>query len=187
MSKKILKKLPNTLTFCNMAIGLTIIYIMFKSPVQNTRLISCYLILCGAALDVMDGRLARRFQAVSDLGKHLDSFADLITFCIAPLFVYSSLMQIESPAGFVVFLLFPASGAYRLARYNAEDNGQYFTGLPSTAAGTILAITYLICSHLGFESQMSGYLLFFQILIILLSGLMVSRFRVKRILQKQDS
>ena len=53
------------------------------------------LILIGMMLDSMDGRLARMLNADSNLGKELDSLADIVTFGVAPVFFS------------ILYLLFP--------------------------------------------------------------------------------
>lgn len=98
-------------------------------------------------LDSMDGRLARMLKADSELGKELDSLADVVTFGVAPSFlVYYTYFYQFGLLGFVVAGLFPLFGAYRLARFNvsaAKASTNYFIGVPITAAGGILAILTL--------------------------------------------
>ena len=45
------------------------------------------LILLGAFLDFFDGMIARILNVDGELGKQLDSLADLITFGVAPAFI----------------------------------------------------------------------------------------------------
>ncbi len=104
------------------------------------------LILIGMMLDSMDGRLARMLKADSGLGKELDSLADIVTFGIAPAFlVYYTYFFQFGLLGFAVAGLFPLFGAYRLARFNISTSkpSNYFTGVPITAAGGILALLTL--------------------------------------------
>lgn len=105
------------------------------------------LIIIGMMLDSMDGRLARMLHADTGLGKQLDSLADIVTFGIAPSFlVYYTYFFQFGLLGFAVAGLFPLFGAYRLARFNiSSDNSSmhYFTGVPITAAGGIMALLTL--------------------------------------------
>src|SRR5690554_4020285 len=105
------------------------------------------LILIGMMLDSMDGRLARMLGADTKLGLQLDSLADIVTFGVAPSFLgyYTYFFQFDM-LGFAVAGLFPLFGAYRLARFNvspSQESLSYFTGVPITAAGGILAILTL--------------------------------------------
>src|SRR5690554_4394921 len=105
------------------------------------------LILIGMMLDSMDGRLARMLHADTKLGKELDSLADIVTFGVAPSFlVYYTYFFQFGLLGFAVAGLFPLFGAYRLARFNVSPPNEslnYFTGVPITAAGGILALLTL--------------------------------------------
>ena len=98
-------------------------------------------------LDSMDGRVARMLRAESELGKELDSLADVVTFGVAPAFlVYYTYFYQFGLVGFMVAGVFPLFGAFRLARFNistAVSSGKYFTGVPITAAGGILALLTL--------------------------------------------
>lgn len=105
------------------------------------------LILIGMMLDSMDGRLARMLKADSQLGKELDSLADIVTFGVAPSFlVYYTYFYQFGLWGLMVAGLFPLFGAYRLARFNISTDKSslnYFIGVPITAAGGIMAILTL--------------------------------------------
>ena len=170
-----------------MSIGLAVIFSMILGKALEYRQIACYLILLGAITDLMDGHIARLYNAVSNMGKQLDSFADLVTFGIAPIAVFFVEIPMKSPTIFAIFMMFPIAGAYRLARYNIEGNSQYFIGLPITVAGSFLSLIYLIGSYMGYEIISPGFLTFVLLLVILLSVLMVSRFKVRRIMPKKKS
>ena len=98
-------------------------------------------IMVAALADAMDGTVARLLHASSNMGKELDSLSDLVTFGAAPAFLFATRYS-EAPTEviFGAMVLFVASGAYRLARYNGQDSrGDSFCGLPITAAGLLLA------------------------------------------------
>lgn len=131
------KNVPNLLTLGNLMLGmLAIIYSLDGRPQTAISLIFIAMLLDG-----LDGKLAVRLKAGSDLGKQLDSLADLVSFGVAPaVLLYSiSLHQFALP-GLFVALLFPVAGAYRLARFNlASKMDNVFLGLPITIAGGALA------------------------------------------------
>ncbi|WP_368665701.1 phosphatidylcholine/phosphatidylserine synthase, partial [Pseudomonas sp. 2995-3] len=85
-------------------------------------------------------------------GKELDSLADIVTFGVAPSFlVYYTYFYQFDLLGFAVAGLFPLFGAYRLARFNvntSKSSNNYFSGVPITAAGGILAILTLFVETL---------------------------------------
>ena len=75
------KYIPSTITLLNLTCG-------FMAIILNDILWSPILIGVGGLLDFFDGFLAKKISAISDLGKQLDSLADLVTFGIAPAFLY---------------------------------------------------------------------------------------------------
>ena len=72
--------IPNVFTFINLSCGiLSILSVMNK---QYT--LSSVFILLAGLVDRYDGRVARFLDVSSDLGKELDSLADLVSFGVAP-------------------------------------------------------------------------------------------------------
>ncbi|ADU29138.1 CDP-diacylglycerol--serine O-phosphatidyltransferase [Evansella cellulosilytica] len=138
------KSIPNIVTLANLYCGFLSIGFAASGEYNNAAI----LILIGMMLDSMDGRLARMLKAESKMGQELDSLADIVTFGIAPSFLiyYTYFFQFDL-LGFAVAGLFPLFGAYRLARFNVSastsSSGNYFTGVPITAAGGILALLTL--------------------------------------------
>ncbi|UOE92482.1 CDP-diacylglycerol--serine O-phosphatidyltransferase [Alkalihalobacillus sp. LMS39] len=143
MRLRLTKSIPNMFTLGNLYCGFLSIGFAASGQYNNAAI----LILIGMMLDSMDGRLARMLHADSELGKELDSLADIVTFGIAPSFlVYYTYFHQFGNLGFIVAGLFPLFGAYRLARFNISTktaSKHYFTGVPITAAGGILALLTL--------------------------------------------
>ena len=78
-----LKHIPNLFTLCNLFCGLLAILFAVGGHLNMAG----GLILLGAFLDFFDGMLARLLHVSGELGKQLDSLADLITFGVAPSFI----------------------------------------------------------------------------------------------------
>ncbi len=136
----IAKTLPSLFTIGNLFLGVIAIIFAFQGD-------SIYLdyaaltVIVGMLLDGLDGRVARLLNTQSEFGKQLDSLSDLITFGVAPAFImYVVILQDMKWAGILLTAIFPICGALRLARFNVnEGTPGYFTGLPITAAGGVLA------------------------------------------------
>jgi CDP-diacylglycerol--serine O-phosphatidyltransferase len=104
-------------------------------------------VLIGMMLDSMDGRLARLLGSDSALGRELDSLSDVVSFGVAPAFLaYCTNFSNYGFLGFCIAGLFPLFGAFRLARFNVntKKGDKYFTGVPITAGGGILALLTLL-------------------------------------------
>ncbi|CUH92766.1 CDP-alcohol phosphatidyltransferase family protein [Herbinix luporum] len=179
-----LKHLPNILTSCNMAIGILVICSMIHNDSLSDRKLACYLVYVAVVLDGFDGYFARYLNASSDMGKQLDSFADFVTFGIAPITIFISGLKFIPWYVMLILLLYSLAGGFRLARYNLQNHSEYFTGLPITASGFIMVTVLLIRSYL--DREITGiFLILFLILTVILSILMVSKFPVKRIIKNK--
>lgn len=141
-----------------------------------------------AVVDFLDGFVARLFNASSEMGKQLDSLADVVSFGVAPsMIVYQFLrMSYAANEGGIntsVFLLVPAfiiaaAGAYRLARFNLDNSQQYgFKGVPIPAAGLLVASLPLIYWNATNQTLLNILLSkwFLYTLILVVSWLMVSK------------
>jgi phosphatidylserine synthase len=105
------------------------------------------LIIVGAVCDYFDGYVARRLGATSPSGEILDSFADLVTFCIAPALMMAKLAQ-ESAWPFVAFFVCVIPilcGVIRLTKFMVNKKNplasQNYMGLPTTIFGLCAALT----------------------------------------------
>lgn len=74
------KHVPNIITLGNLTCGLLSILYAFS----DTPWIGAYFIFGGLFLDFFDGFFARILKVDGELGKQLDSLADLVTFGVAP-------------------------------------------------------------------------------------------------------
>ncbi|ATD55818.1 CDP-diacylglycerol--serine O-phosphatidyltransferase [Clostridium chauvoei] len=167
--------IPNIFTFINLSCGIISILCTF----DKNYLLACIFILIAGLVDRYDGRVARWLDVSSDLGKELDSLADLVSFGVAPsilVFISYELIKV-GPAGIiglVVLLTFPICGAFRLARYNATDFDGTFRGIPITIAGAFIALFILLTLNLTINVWI--------MIALMLSGsyLMVSTFEIKK-------
>lgn len=155
MDMNIKSIIPNTITLLNMLAGILSIYIAMTGDL----VLAAYLIFIAAILDFMDGFSARMLNAYSDLGKQLDSLADLVSFGLAPGFILFSMINIShgQPGNtsssmtiipFIAFLI-PLFSALRLAKFNIDETQQTsFLGMPTPAVAILIASFPLIKSFL---------------------------------------
>ncbi|PWL30529.1 MAG: CDP-diacylglycerol--serine O-phosphatidyltransferase [Fluviicola sp. XM-24bin1] len=72
--------LPNLFTAANMLSGIIAILLAFAGRID----LAPFAIFTGAIFDFVDGFLARKLGVAGDMGKQLDSLADMVTFGVAP-------------------------------------------------------------------------------------------------------
>lgn len=172
MAKIAKSAVPNAFTLGNLGCGVMSLMMTFQ---DNYKWAALFILLAGL-MDRYDGRVARFLKVDSALGKELDSLADLVSFGVAPsILIFHTYNFVNlGILGYVLVLLFPISGAYRLARYNTTDFDGVFYGIPITLAGMFMAFYSLITMNRLTNQQLTI------ILLIALSYLMVSRIRLKK-------
>lgn len=164
---------PNIFTLSNLAFGVLSLMMTFQGDYKMASLF----ILIAALIDRYDGRVARFLDVSSEIGKELDSLADLVSFGVAPSILVFNLYAFSELGllGYLLLLIFPMSGAYRLARYNITSFDGLFTGVPITAAGSFLAL-YSLLTMDKVDKPM-----FPIILVVMFSYLMISKLRFKKV------
>jgi len=150
-------------------------FISILQSFEGEAIHAAWLIILAGFFDALDGKIARISRSASRFGIELDSFADFVSFGIAPAVIfYSFRLYVLGTWGWLLGFLFIICGAFRLARFNIEarlEEKPYFTGLPIPVA----AIT--LCGYTLFSYELWGELLYPEVLItlvIVFSALMVS-------------
>ncbi|MGD9847255.1 MAG: CDP-diacylglycerol--serine O-phosphatidyltransferase [Variibacter sp.] len=142
---------PNLITLLALCAGLTGI----RMAVEGKLDIALGAIVFAAALDGIDGRVARMMKGTSRFGAELDSLADFVNFGVAPgLILYFWGLHDLKSAGWIASMVFAICAGLRLARFNvAIDDpdrpawgANFFTGVPAPAG----AITVLLPIYLSF-------------------------------------
>ena len=170
--------LPNALTLINICIGLSSI----KFALDEKFALSIIAIIFAAIFDALDGRVARMLKGTSQVGKELDSLADVISFGVAPAFImYFWSLNNLGKFGWLLTMLYVACVALRLARFNVSSNSEpswkddYFEGVPSPAGG-ILILMPLILSLSEINIINFNYEILVPTFFILISFLLISKF-----------
>ena len=152
------RMIPNLLTMLGLCSGLT----SMRFAIEGRFGSAVVAIVLAAAIDGLDGRLARLLKATSRFGAEFDSLADFLCFGVAPAFVlYLWSLEAARGYGFMPCLMFAVCMALRLARFNAAlDTGthpaytyNFFTGVPAPA-GAGLALFPLFA---GLEAKSLGW------------------------------
>lgn len=159
-----MKQIPNAFTLLNLVFGCIAIICILQPGETIAYLDGAVLypqlpekiwwgsvfIGVAAVVDFLDGFVARLFKAESEMGKQLDSLADLVSFGVAPGMVLYQVLRItfisdeaaldQNIMVLVPVVLVPMAAAYRLARFNLDTTTGYgFKGVPVPAAGLLIA------------------------------------------------
>lgn len=143
------KHIPNAITCLNLLSGCIGIVLAFNENLVGAS----YAIAIAAGLDFLDGYIARLLKAFSELGKQLDSLADIVSFGVLPsVIVYQLFLQapqlgmLSNYINYSAFIIAVFS-ALRLAKFNIDTRQEEnFLGLPTPANALLIASLPLIIS-----------------------------------------
>ena len=151
--------IPNLLTCVNLLCGCLAV-ICALNPDTYQMQMATYLIWLAAFFDFLDGMSARLLKSYSQLGKQLDSLADMVSFGVAPGMVLYALIQDKANVGeeWIAYfaLVIPVFSAWRLAIFNIDESqSDSFRGLPTPANALLigsLPLLFLERSHTGIHT-----------------------------------
>ena len=86
------RNIPNIITLANLTCGLIVHYLCWSRKLRNLHALC---IFAGAFFDFFDGLAARLLKVSGELGKQLDSMADMVTFGVAPGMILFHLIYIK--------------------------------------------------------------------------------------------
>lgn len=143
--------IPNALTGLNLAFGCMAIIEIFEGRLEN---VIYYTVLSGI-VDFFDGFAARMLKSTSNIGKDLDSLADMVSFGVVPALVMYQLLLVSAPGTYWPYLavLIAVMSGLRLAKFNNDERqSDQFFGLPTPAnAFLIISLAYLATDGLWWE------------------------------------
>jgi CDP-diacylglycerol--serine O-phosphatidyltransferase len=151
------RNIPNLLTLGNLFCGLVAIVFSF----ENNLHVAGAFIFFGAIFDFFDGLSARLLKVSSEIGKQLDSMADMVTFGVAPGMIMFQMIYHSKTGDFyqsditdefllisLVGFLIPIFSAIRLAKFNIDTKQtSSFIGLPTPAAAIFIASLPIISKY----------------------------------------
>jgi len=184
-----MKHIPNFITSLNLVSG----FIAIILAANGNLIAASWFILAAMIFDFLDGFSARLLKAYSDIGKELDSLADVVSFGVAPALIIYHLLNnslsiivfpenVTDSALFILIMLIssvmPVCGAIRLAIFNLDSTQTTsFRGLP-IPANALAVISVVIAAHYSHSQAFTsivGSTIFLIIFTVILSLLMVSR------------
>ncbi len=145
--KNVTKHIPNSITAANLLMGcLAILAALNHNLVQAS-----YFIGLAAIFDFFDGFAARLLKVNSEIGKQLDSLADVVSFGVAPgmiFYVHSSYVHdalSSNPYLSYLAFLIPIFSAFRLAKFNLDTRqSDAFIGMPTPANALFICAIPLV-------------------------------------------
>jgi CDP-diacylglycerol--serine O-phosphatidyltransferase len=156
-SLAIIQLVPNMVTILGLCAGLTSIRFVLAGRFD----IAAALLIFAAAIDGLDGLLARRLNAASPMGGELDSLSDFLNFGVAPgLFVFQFALRQDFATGWMFVLIYACCTCLRLARFNVSRDDPppvgkpHFVGVPAPG-GAMLALLPFFLTQQGLMNVQS--------------------------------
>ncbi len=172
---KIVRHIPNTITSMNLFLGIMGVICTFKGEFDTAFI----LMLCAALCDFCDGLSARLLNAYSNVGKELDSLADMVSFGLLPAIMLYRLMVETGGESWLCYvpLAVAVLSAIRLAKFNVDERQtENFIGLATPACAMICgAFTYYVCRNPeSVLAEWAGSQMFIPVCSVILALLLVS-------------
>lgn len=135
------KHIPNLLTLGNLFCGTIATIFAVESDFSSAALF----VVIGILFDFLDGFVARLLKVTGELGKQLDSLADMVTSGVVPGIIMAKLIQnnlLKHSNSFddnfldvsLIGLFLTLGACYRLAKFNLDTRqSDFFIGLPTPA------------------------------------------------------
>jgi len=143
--------LANLITFGNIASGLIAIHFI----VHGDFFTAIILAWIAGALDIADGKVARKYNLSTEFGIQVDSYADFISFVVMPSFLlyYAITADTSGTTQLILGLVFIAyiiAGLRRLIEFNMKSEEgvvtKFFEGVPTPMGAILQWILYLLFS-----------------------------------------
>lgn len=168
--------LPNLFTTAGLFAGF---YAIMQARLGHFEA-ACLAIYAAMVMDILDGRLARLTNTMSDFGSEYDSLADMVSFGVAPaMLMYDFLLLDLGRVGNLIAFIYIACAALRLARFNVAktNDKRYFIGVPSPGAAAMLASIVWVCIDYKILASDLSYLLV--LIMVLVALAMVSNIKYR--------
>ncbi len=156
--------------------------------VEGNFELAAWMVLWCTLLDKLDGTVARLVGATSKIGTELDSFADFVSFGIAPAaLIYFALADNPLWIGNARWALvgscavYVVAAAVRLARFNTADpplGREFFYGLPSTHVAAIITALFLTLDR---HANLQAVLMIMPVVLVCCAAAMLGSFLVRKV------
>ena len=112
--------LPNKLTVCRVAlIPFFVVFLLYPDLTKYSNYIAAAIFIIASLTDYADGRIARKYNLVTNFGKFMDPLADKLLVCAAMI----CLVEMGKLAAWIVIVIMSREFIISGFRLVASDNG----------------------------------------------------------------
>lgn len=172
-SKKIFT-IPNILSLFRFVLAFVFAYVYLNASTTREYYIAALIIVLSGLTDVIDGKIARHFHMISELGKILDPVADKFTQGIVALCLIK-----RFPLMLVLFVIFILKESYMAIRgimvlkATGKNSGALWFGKMNTVI--MYAVLFLMLAIPGMPLSVSNILIIFCICVMFFTFFMYAK------------
>ena len=137
--------LPNKLTLLRICL-IPVFVILMLSQVSNFFLISCIIFIIASITDFLDGKIARKYNLVTDFGKFMDPLADKLLVLSALI----CMIEYDLVAGWMVIIIVARELTVSILRAIAADNGKV---IAASGGGKIKTTSQMIAIGANYSNS----------------------------------
>lgn len=152
-SKKDIFTIPNILSVFRIVLAGMLLWIFYNPAIKEKRYFLTFILVISALTDFLDGKIARKFHMVSEIGKLLDPIADKITqgvLIICLLSEYAALKPV-----FFLFIIkesYMALAGLKVISTTNQNEGAMWYGKVNTAVFYAVMLLLIFLPNLSRET-----------------------------------
>ena len=169
---------PNLISYLRLVL---IPFIIWAYCEKESGLLTAILVAVSGFTDVLDGKIARRFNMVTDIGKVLDPIADKLTQA-AMMYCLLTKYELMLPALIVLIVkeIFMAVTAIMETKYSAKINSALWYGKACTVI--LYAVMLILLFFTNIPLWLANTLILISIAAMIISTVLYGIHRIRRII-----
>lgn len=162
--------LPNKLTILRIVIIPLFILFLYVDIGDNINLyIAALLFIVASLTDLLDGKIARKYNLVTNFGKFMDPLADKLLVCSALI----ALVDIEKLAGWIVIIIISRDFIINGLRVLAADNGiviaASYWGKLKTTCQMIMIVLLIVDLDIPYMYIVNNFFVYIALILTIIS------------------
>ena len=162
--------LPNKLTILRIVIIPVFVLFLYVYFVDNMNsYIAALLFIVASLTDLLDGKIARKYNLVTNFGKFMDPLADKLLVCSALI----ALVDIEKLAGWIVIIIIARDFIINGLRVLAADNGiviaASYWGKLKTTCQMIMIVLLIVDLDIPYMYVINNFFVYIALILTIIS------------------
>lgn len=162
--------LPNKLTILRIVIIPLFVLFLYVDIGDNINLyIAALLFIVASLTDLLDGKIARKYNLVTNFGKFMDPLADKLLVCSALI----ALVDIEKLAGWIVIIIISRDFIINGLRVLAADNGiviaASYWGKLKTTCQMIMIVLLIVDLDIPYMYIINNFFVYVALILTIIS------------------